>query len=525
MRERNGVCLLQVELLINIPNSQHSFFIVTNTNRLKMVYFPCVTSTKEVILVQVKLLEREQDGVNYIRLKDDDEEGKNGIEFGIRVDERLMNGKDAFASVNQAVSLTNNSGFLTVLGSIPKTINGASMGLAVAIECCRPGKYDNAFTGFVSNMNENDLTCRVHDIDNVTIKIKGCAKQKVPLVVPFSAEVAKLRRIVISPKDVCRGDVDTSLSTYSAYTMLEAICMANVIKSQNVSDAAGSFDSNAAQRLVNRGRALEIARRIRTSNDVPTRSNTPVPEDQSHRFGTLDSYYNPMFRDVMNERPSVDIQIPNNEVRDRETPIPVPENQPVIRVPADIPLDDEVRIERQLIADLNVWTAAQALGRGNRAVMLENHFAPFGNFTGANMGPFSAIHLWNAVYGTNKSVLERQLRSIYRHANRIHDGPVQVDPTRRTFEPVDTWTTPLRLAQAGGEFNKTRDHRVKEYMQTRAIKKYAQNPDPSLLGQQVVRPDEFHPHRLNKQHQIVRQMMLENMQAAGAAEARKRNRE
>jgi len=202
--------------------------------------------------VQVKLLDWEQDGVTYIRLKDDDEEGENGIEFGIRVDERLMNGKDAFASVNQAVSLTNNSGFLTVIGSIPKTINGASMGLAVAIECCRPGKYDNAFTGFVSNMNENDLTCRVHDIDNVTIKIQGCAKQKVPLVVPFSAEVAKLRRIVISPKDVCRGDIDTSLSTYSAYTMLEAISMANVINSRNVSDvdeamaaplaAVGEFD-------------------------------------------------------------------------------------------------------------------------------------------------------------------------------------------------------------------------------------------------------------------------------------------
>jgi len=470
--------------------------------------------------VQVKLLDREQDGVTYIRLKDDDEEGDNGIEFGIRVDERLMNGKDSFASVNQAVSLTNNTGFLTVIGSIPKTINGASMGLAVAIECCRPGKYDNAFTGFVSNMNENDLTCRVHDIDNVTIKIKGCAKQKVPLVVPFSAEVGKLRRIVISPKDVCRGDIDASLSTYSAYTMLEAICIANVITSRNVSDAKGrheAFDSNAAQRHVNRGRALEIARRNIPSNGVPTRvpsrSNTPeLPEDQPHRAGAVERHYNRMFRD---------------ERQRNETLIQNPSSRPH---PA---LMGPTLAEQLVVRNMDLWSRAQLVPSSQqRELMIDCAFASILNYLD-EIDQGEADRFREVIHGTDKNGVEQLLKEAYNRrypgiyaTGNFAKGEAMRNEHRRSvlLAARQRLNSPAEKEEVHHR-NRIAAHRAKEYMQTMRIKKYAENPDPSVLGQQVVRPDEYYPHCLNKQQQIVRQMMLENMQAAGGAEVRKRNRE
>lgn len=200
-----------------------------------MTVFPCVTSNNETILVQIALLGQPVRGVKYVVLRDDDEEGSNGVAYGIQIDARIMNGNDSFSSALQAVSTSRNSGYVTVVSdTMGKKITGASFGLALAIECCRPGVFPGiAFTGFVSNMNADDGTYRIHEIDNVLTKIQGCRRLGVPLVVPYNEQVASVRRNIVTAKDVCRGltHEDVKCGTWAAYSMLEAICMAHQIKS------------------------------------------------------------------------------------------------------------------------------------------------------------------------------------------------------------------------------------------------------------------------------------------------------
>lgn len=198
-----------------------------------MVLFPCVTAEGQVILVQIALLSRPLDGVEYTAFRDDDEEGSSGVAYPIQVDKRMMNGNDSYSSMLEAISVTRNAGYLTIVSQLPnKKITGASFGLAVAVECSRPGKFPGiAFTGFVSNMNEDDGTYRIHEIDNVLAKITGCRKAGVPLVVPYNDKVSSVKRSIVTPKDVVRGlgEEDTACTTWAAYSLLEALFMADMI--------------------------------------------------------------------------------------------------------------------------------------------------------------------------------------------------------------------------------------------------------------------------------------------------------
>lgn len=195
-----------------------------------MTLFPCVTNEGQVILVQIALLSRELEGVEYCVFRDDDEEGPNGAAYQIQADKRLLNGTDSYSSLLEAISTSRNRGFLTIVSEMPnKRITGASFGLAVAVECCRPGKFPGvAFTGFVSNMNEDDGTYRIHEIDNVLVKIAGCRKAGIPLVVPYNEHVSTVKRSIVTPKDVCRGLTaeDCECMTWAAYSLLEAFAMA-----------------------------------------------------------------------------------------------------------------------------------------------------------------------------------------------------------------------------------------------------------------------------------------------------------
>lgn len=200
--------------------------------RQSMTCFPCVTDDGKVILVQIALLYKAMDGVEYCAFRDDDEEGSNGVAYQIQADKRLLNGTDSYSSLLEAISTSRNKGFLTIVSQLPnKRITGASFGLAVAVECCRPGKFPGvAFTGFVSNMNEDDGTYRIHEIDNVLAKIAGCRKAGVPLIVPYNEQVSTVKRNIVTPKDVCRGltEEDYMCTTWAAYSLLEAMVMADM---------------------------------------------------------------------------------------------------------------------------------------------------------------------------------------------------------------------------------------------------------------------------------------------------------
>lgn len=198
-----------------------------------MCLFPCVTGDGQVILVQIALLYKPLDGVEYCAFRDDDEEGSNGVAYQIQADKRLLNGTDSYSSLLESISVSRNKGFITIVSDLKgKRITGASFGLAVAVECCRPNAFPGiAFTGFVSNMNEDDGTYRVHEIDNVLKKISGCRHLGVPLVVPYNDQVASVKRSIVTPKDVCRGltDEDRACTTWAAYSLLEAITMASLM--------------------------------------------------------------------------------------------------------------------------------------------------------------------------------------------------------------------------------------------------------------------------------------------------------
>ena len=196
-----------------------------------MVLFPCVRAADNAVVFRALTFSTsEVDGVRYMTFPDTDGEQTC---FPIRIDVRLTQDKDSVSSALNACSAGKElNGYITCNAQEGEMITGASFGLAMAVELSQPGRFPNiAFTGLVSNLGRDDCTFRIHNIDNVVLKLRGALSQLVPLVVPFSEEVKEFMETtpLMTPRKITtheREEVQGLFQCGTAYSLVEAILVA-----------------------------------------------------------------------------------------------------------------------------------------------------------------------------------------------------------------------------------------------------------------------------------------------------------
>ncbi len=208
-----------------------------------MTLFPCVRGSDRGVVFRSVVLSREPvRGVSYVAYPDSDGQ-RNGEEVNTiptQIDQRLVENNDSLAATLNAISISPpRDGFLSCNTAKGEHLNGASLGLAVAVEMCRPGQFpDVAFTGLVSSLSPHDCTFKVHDVDCVPEKIRGAIAAGVPLVFPFSDRVYPLVREhdALTPRDLTEltheelSDPTRAKKIGTAYSLLEALNVARYLK-------------------------------------------------------------------------------------------------------------------------------------------------------------------------------------------------------------------------------------------------------------------------------------------------------
>lgn len=157
-----------------------------------MCLFPCVVQTRstsgrgETVVFRSITLEQKRN-VTYIPLPDG---GRRPGSVACYVDQKLTTDQQTFAAIISSVSfcsysVTSPIYISTDHDNASEKIEGASLGLAVAIEIAYPGMFPNvAFTGFIGLFSSDDMTAFVQPVLGTRAKIIGAVLQGVPLIVP-----------------------------------------------------------------------------------------------------------------------------------------------------------------------------------------------------------------------------------------------------------------------------------------------------------------------------------------------------
>ena len=195
-----------------------------------MVLFPCVEMPlgKNALFKSLTYTEYPIPGKQYITFPDDDD--FSGTE-GLSVDSNLLGEKNAAQAIMSAISASPaRSGYLT--SNVHEKLQGASLGLACAIELCFPNKFPHiAFTGFVTSLVSGDCTFKVHDVDKIDVKIQSALRQSIPLVVPYSAYVADNWPAlgILTPKLITSHPPTSPFRIGTCYSLLEASVVAEYL--------------------------------------------------------------------------------------------------------------------------------------------------------------------------------------------------------------------------------------------------------------------------------------------------------
>ena len=221
-----------------------------------MVLFPVVSDDgRDCIFIEIKLLPRPAGGVKYYAMYDDDErddetDERDGGMLKIYIEDRLKKDVNMLQSITNAISLSSCSGYLTITndaGLNGRGLVGASLGVAVAVECCRPGVGDGiAFTGFVTNMNKHDGTCWIHEIDNLDKKIALAIKKGQRMIVPYQPNVlSRVGAYVPCSKNlVSPVKRDLAATVWSVCTLMEVFEAITMIKNgESTMGASAKFEN------------------------------------------------------------------------------------------------------------------------------------------------------------------------------------------------------------------------------------------------------------------------------------------